>query len=133
MSAGWAPSPGHIVRAEVQYADSEQTKSRFPVVVSCNEFNLGHPELIVAFATRSGNIERPRDYDVEISSKHAAFKNTGLTESTTVRCGRLWTIDKRKVAGVIGVVPEDLLGDIQRLVVRCFGKPGEIAHSEGRT
>ena len=118
----WVASPGHIIRAEVQYADLETTKSRFPVVVSSCQYNRRHPELIVAFTTRTSNIRRPQDYDVEISDKHSSFRDTGLTESTTVRCGRLWTIDRRSVSDFIGVVPEDILRDAQRLVLECFEK-----------
>lgn len=115
----WAPSPGHIVRAEVPFSDSEGTKTRFPVVVSTHRFNEAHPEVIVAFATRSLNVRHPRDYDVQISDRHPGFSLTGLTESTTVRCGRLWTISKQKISDCVGVVPDDLLVDIRRLVLDC--------------
>jgi len=116
----WYPSAGHIIHTHVQYADSEGTKSRFPVVVSGANFNRHHPEVIVAFTTTSKNIHHPRDYDVEISDKHPDFVRTGLTQSTTIRCGRLWTIDKRRISDVIGTVPNNLLTDIQRLVLQCF-------------
>ena len=119
-AAEWYPLPGHIVNAQVQYADCEGTKSRFPVVVSGQEFNQQHPEVIVAFTTSSRNIRHPRSYDVEISGKHSEFQQTGLTHDTTVRCGRLWTIDKRSIVDVIGAVPDDLLNDIQRLVAASF-------------
>ena len=117
----WYPLPGHIVNAQVQYSDCERTKSRFPVVVSSEDFNRGHPEVIVAFATSSLNIRHPRDYDVEINGRHPHFQETGLTHSTTVRCGRLWTIDKRQIVDVIGVVPDDLFDDMHKLVVGSFG------------
>lgn len=123
----WSPLPGHIVRAHVQYTDKEQGKSRFPVVVSSDSFNREHPEVIVAFATSSANIHRPQSYDVEISDKHPNFPMTGLARSTTVRCGRLWTIDKRKISTVMGSVPGDLLGDIQKLVVECFQESGQTS------
>jgi len=74
----------------------------------------------VAFTTSSKNIHHPRGYDVEISDKHPDFNLTGLTHSTTVRCGRLWTVDKRKISEVIGIAPSDLLRDIQKLVLECF-------------
>jgi len=104
----------------VPFADSEGTKTRFPVVVSARRFNEAHPEIIVAFATRSANVRQPRDYDVEISDRHPRFPHTGLTESTTVRCGRLWTVSKQKISDCVGVVPDDLLVDIERLVWACF-------------
>jgi mRNA-degrading endonuclease toxin of MazEF toxin-antitoxin module len=116
----WSPSPGYIIRTHVQYSDSEATKSRFPVVVSSPEFNRKHPEIIVAFTTSSKNIQHPQSYDVEISNKHPDFTQTGLTHSTTVRCGRLWTVDKRKISDVIGIVPASMLADIQKLVLKCF-------------
>lgn len=116
----WTPSPGQIIRAEVPFADVEQTRTRFPVVVSNSAFNTQNPELIVAFATRSSNIKHPRSYDVEISSKHPDFRLTGLTESTTVRCGRLFTLSKGVVSDVIGQVPDDLWIDVQHLVRACF-------------
>lgn len=119
-SRKWSPSPGHIIHTHVQYSDSEAIKARFPVVVSRSEFNQKYPEVIVAFSTSSENIHHPRSYDVEISDKHPDFAQTGLTHSTTVRCGRLWTVDKRKIADVIGIVPGDVLTDIQKLVADCF-------------
>ena len=119
-SQKWSPSPGHIIRANVQYSDSEGTKSRFPVVISSSQFNQQHPEVIVAFTTSTLNIRHPRSYDVEISDKHPDFGLTGLPHGTTVRCGRLWTIDKRRISDVIGIVPNDLLLDIQKLVLKCF-------------
>jgi mRNA-degrading endonuclease toxin of MazEF toxin-antitoxin module len=120
---GWEPSPGYIIRAEVQYSDSEGAKSRFPVIVSSLEFNKTNPEVIVAFTTSSANIRQPRPYDIEISDKHTDFAHTGLSHSTTVRCGRLWTINKNRISDVIGVVPADLLRDVQHLVLECFDRP----------
>jgi mRNA-degrading endonuclease toxin of MazEF toxin-antitoxin module len=119
-TGAWTPLPGDIVFADVQYADSEQRKSRFAVVVSARAFNEKHPDVVVAFATSSSNIRRLRDYDVEISEKHLAFQGTGLYHSTTIRSGRLWSLDQRKIVDVRGVVPKDLLGDILRLVRACF-------------
>ena len=124
-SRKWSPTPGHIIRAIVQYSDSEGTKSRFPVVISSSQFNQQHPEVIVAFTTSTLNIRHPRSYDVEISDKHPDFGLTGLTHNTTVRCGRLWTIDKRRISDVIGIVPNDLLVDIQKLVLKCFTESTE--------
>ncbi|UCC30642.1 MAG: type II toxin-antitoxin system PemK/MazF family toxin [Phycisphaerales bacterium] len=118
----WTPLPGHIVHAAVQYSDSERTKSRFPLVVSSRGFNDRHPEVIVAFTTKASNIRHSRDYDVEISDRRSDFKDTGLTESTTVRSGRLWSIDKRKIMDVIGVAPSDIFGDVIRLVRACFAE-----------
>lgn len=121
MSAqGWHPCPGHIVHVFVQYSDSEGGKCRFPVVVSSAEFNRQNPEVIVAFATSSTNVRHPRSYDVEVSERHPEFSMTGLTHGTTIRCGRLWTVNKTKILGVIGTVPSDLLCDVQRLVVMSF-------------
>jgi mRNA-degrading endonuclease toxin of MazEF toxin-antitoxin module len=122
-SQGRDLSPGYIVRAELQYSDSEGSKSRFPVVISGLEFNQANPEVIVAFTTSSANVKHPRAYDVEISDKHKDFASTGLDHSTTVRCGRLWTINKKKISDVMGVVPDDLLIDIQCLVLKCFESP----------
>jgi mRNA-degrading endonuclease toxin of MazEF toxin-antitoxin module len=116
----WSLSPGHIIRTDVPHTDSAQTTHRFPVVVSNTQYNQHYPEVIVAFATRSANIHHPRAYDVEISDKHPKFRLTGLTQSTTIRCGRLHTIKKHKIYDVIGIVPDDLLTDIQKLVLECF-------------
>jgi mRNA-degrading endonuclease toxin of MazEF toxin-antitoxin module len=116
----WSPSPGHIIRTNVQYSDSEATKTRFPIVVSSSKFNQKYPEVIVAFTTSSKKVHYPKSYDVEIPDKHPDFPQTGLTHITTVRCGRLWTVDKRKISDVIGIVPASLLTDIQKLVLQCF-------------
>lgn len=118
----WTPSPGHIIRTDVQHTDSMATDVRFPVVVSSIQYNHQYPDVIVAFTTKSANIRHPRAYDVEISDKHAKFRLTGLTDSTTVRCGRLHTINKRKIYDVVGSVPDDLLVDIQKLVLQCFSQ-----------
>ncbi len=117
---GWSLSPGHIIRTDVPHTDSGETSHRFPVVVSSSEYNRSYPDVIVAFTTRSANVRYPRTYDVEISDKHPDFRLTGLTASTTIRCGRLHTIDNRKIYDVIGTVPAGLIPDIHRLVLECF-------------
>jgi mRNA-degrading endonuclease toxin of MazEF toxin-antitoxin module len=116
----WIPAPGQIIRAEVPFSDTEGTKSRFPVVVSSEDFNSKHPEVIVAYCTRSSNVKSPRDYDVEISDRRTDFALTGLRESTIVRCGRLFTLDKRSISDVLGSVPEDVWVDVHHLVLACF-------------
>lgn len=119
----WNLSPGHIIRAEVPHTDSGASDTRFPVVVSSSDYNQKYPYVIVAFTTSSTNIKHPFAFDVEISERHPDFGLTGLPrrgESTTVRCGRLHTIDKKKIYDVLGAVPDDLLLDIQRLVLECF-------------
>src|SRR4030042_5114425 len=104
----WHPCPGHVVRVYVQYSDSEGGKCRFPVVVSSARFNKQNPEVIVAFATSSANVRHPRSYDVEISDRHPEFSTTGLTPNTTIRCGRLWAVNKAKILAVIGALPAAL-------------------------
>ena len=116
----WSLSPGHIIRTEVPHTDSGASDTRFPVVVSSSDYNQKYPYVIVAFTTSSTNIKHPFSFDVEISDRHRDFGLTGLPHSTTVRCGRLHTIDKKKIYDVLGAVPDDLLLDIQRLVLECF-------------
>jgi mRNA-degrading endonuclease toxin of MazEF toxin-antitoxin module len=116
----WNLSPGHIIRAEVPHTDSRASDDRYPVVVSSADYNQKYPYVIVAFTTSSTNIEHPFAFDVEISERHPDFGLTGLPHSTTVRCGRLHTINKKKIYDVLGVVPDDLLLDIQRLIIECF-------------
>jgi mRNA-degrading endonuclease toxin of MazEF toxin-antitoxin module len=118
----WYPLPGHIIRTEVPRTDSNLKDVRFPVVVSNSEYNQQYTEVIVAYTTRSINVRHPRSYDIEISDNHPQFELTGLTESTTVRCGRLHTVKQRNICDTHGIVPDDLLGDIERLVLECFRK-----------
>jgi mRNA-degrading endonuclease toxin of MazEF toxin-antitoxin module len=118
--AEWIPLPGHIIRASVPHTDDTGSSIRFPVVVSSKTYNKQYPDVVVAFTTRSSNIKYPRSYDVEIPDKRKDFNLTGLRESTTVRCGRLHTISKKKIYDQIGCVPDDLLTDIQRLVILNF-------------
>lgn len=125
--ATWVPTPGYIIRADVPRTDSSTIMdTRFPVIVSGAKYNRQYPDVIVAYTTRSSNIRHPRAYDVEISDKHSDFGSTGLSQSTTVRCGRLHTVAQRRILEVIGVVPDDLLGDIIRLVLQCFDKDGGL-------
>lgn len=119
----WVPSPGHIIRGDVPRTDSETTDPRYPVVVSNSQYNQQYPDVIVAYTTRSSNIKQVRDYDVVISDQHPDFGLTNLPVSTTVRCGRIHTIAQRKISDVIGIVPNDLLTDIQRLVLKSFEEP----------
>jgi len=118
--AEWIPLPGHIIRADVPHTDSQDSSDRYPVVVSSKSYNEKYPYVIVAFTTRSLNIKHSLNCDVEISDKRKDFNLTGLRESTTVRCCRLHTINKKKIYAQIGCVPDDLLSDIQHLVVLNF-------------
>lgn len=119
-AGGWSLSPGHVVHARIAYSDVEGAKSRFAVVVSADSFNQRYSEVIVAYATRSKNVKHSRGYDVVLSDRHASFSNAGLPESTTIRCGRLWTLDQRAIQDVKGVVPDDLMADVLRLVREAF-------------
>jgi len=122
-SQQWTPLPGYIIRTDVPHTDSTESSHRFPVIVSNRKYNQQYPDVIVAFTTRSANIRNARTYDVEISDMHPQFRLTGLTENTTIRCGRLHTIKKQKIYDVIGIVPDDLLVDIKKLVLECFAEP----------
>ena len=116
----WVLLPGHIIRANIPFSDVEGSKTRFPVVVSSEDFNKKYPEIIVAFTTHTENIRVHQNYDVEISDRNPDFGLTNLPESTTIRCGRLWTISKKSIQDCIGIVPNSALNEINHLVLECF-------------
>lgn len=109
---------GHILYAGIPFRDTGEIKNRFCVVVSDNEFNRKYNEVIVAFAT--SRAKQPQNYDVWISDNDPKFIETGLHKSTKVQCGRLFTLDSRRVIDVVGVVPDNILDDIKKLVLECF-------------
>ena len=58
--------------------------------------------------------------DHKLMGKGLGYIDIHLLMSALLTRIPLWTIDKRKIADVIGAVPESLLTDIQNLVTQSF-------------
>jgi len=101
--------PGDLYFAPFPYSDPTQSKRRPVCVVSTERLNEG-PDVIVAMITSSRvRFERPGLGDVPLQDWEAA----GLLAQSTLRVGRLHTMETRLLEGQLGS-----LGDRDLVAVR---------------
>ena len=91
---------GEIHFAPFLYADLGQSKRRPVCIVSGTEFNSG-PDLVVAMVTsRRSRLETPGVGDVALVD----WKAAGLLAPSTVRAGRLQTIEATLLTRRLGAI-----------------------------
>ena len=96
---------GDLYLAQFLYADLEAAKRRQVCVVSGGAFNQG-PDLIVAMVTsRRARLRAPGVGDVTLQD----WDGAGLLVPSTLRAGRLQTMEARLLDGQLGSLsPRDL-------------------------
>ena len=106
--------PGELYFAPFLYADLGQSKRRPVCVISSESFNAG-PDLVVAMVTSSrSRLMSPDIGDVPLDDWQAA----GLLAPSTVRTGRLQTIERALLEGRLGMLSDaDLMATRQAVRV----------------
>lgn len=107
---------GDVYLAPCLYADLEAAKRRPVCIVSGEAFN-GGPDVLVAMVTsRRARLEAPGVGDVRLQD----WEGAGLLVPSTLRAGRLQTIEIRRLEGRLGALSaddRDRAGDALRAVL----------------
>ena len=105
---------GDVVLVRFPFADFESEKVR-PAVVLIPENPYG--DVCVAFIT--SRIARGPDC-ILVEERQKGFIKTGLKVSSTVRVGKIVTLQISLVASVIGYLPPNYLAELNRTLRRIF-------------
>jgi mRNA-degrading endonuclease toxin of MazEF toxin-antitoxin module len=109
---------GDIVYIPFKLSDSENTKMRVALLVSCNEINHDSRRLDCIFAKISSKI---RDFLHAFIIDPAEYPHSGLKVQSMIYLDHLQTIEKRFVKGIAGYLPNELMKSVDDLLLRCLG------------
>ncbi len=111
-------SQGDIVLIAVPYTDYSGIKARPALVVSSLHFNGSSADVImVAFST---NIQRDSQFNIKVLFEDPEFSQTGLKESSTIMCGKIFALDKTCIRRKIGVLPAKFMEQVKQALTHLF-------------
>ena len=107
--------PGDIVLIAFPFTDFSTLKQRPAFVISSEEFNRTHPDLIVAAITSHILPEvDPSDFRLT----EADLRAGGLPKASLVKLGKIVTLDQRLVRKKLGALP---FGTLDKLLTQLQG------------
>src|SRR5437667_12736522 len=104
---------GDIVLVPFPFTDLTDVRQRPAVVLSADWFNEARPDIVLAAITSQVPAELDRD-EVRIAEEN--LEVTGLPRVSMIRTGKLFTIDKTLIRRSMGVLPDELLGELDDLI-----------------
>jgi mRNA interferase MazF len=108
---------GTVVLAPFPFTDLSTGKRRPAIIVS--KENPEKTDLIIAFIS-SIIPETISETDLIIKSTDKEFKQTGLHKASVIKLDKLLTIEKKLLVGEIGVLPVNLLDDLNKKLKMVF-------------
>jgi len=114
-------SQGDIVLVPWPYTDYSNQKCRPALVISNNNFN--NSSLDVILIALSSIISNKSRYDVEILSSNIDFAQTYLKQSSIIKCGKIFTMEKSKIYRRLGKLPNHFLSEVKKILGEiCINK-----------
>ncbi len=112
---------GDIVLVLWPYTDYSNQKCRPALVISNNSFN--NSSLDVILAAFSSNVSNKSQYDVEVLSSSIDFTQTRLKQSSIIKCGKIFTMEKSKIDRKLGKLPNCFLSEVKKTLAEiCINK-----------
>ncbi len=108
---------GKIILVPFPFTDLSSQKIRPAVIISCAFAES--PDTIVAFI--SSIPFRKSRFHVSLPNTHSDFKKTGLKASSTIRCDKIATLDKKIVLGEVGILSKSLLKKMNTALASALG------------
>ncbi len=97
-----------VVLVPFPFTDLTIIKLRPVLIISC----LRQDIIVVAISSVVSNYDKKTD--IIIQSSHADFSRTGLKQSSVIKCAKIATLDKAIVVGALGLVPSNLLWQVDQ-------------------
>ena len=101
--------PGQIILAMFPTSGGG-FKARPCLVVSSGGYNRRGSDVVVVAI--SSNVSRSDPEDIPILDNHPAFSATKLRVSSVLRCGKLYTFDRKGKYSLLGVLSAELLEEV---------------------
>ena len=99
---------GSVVLAIYPFTDLSSAKRRPALVVSATE-RPGRDCILAFITSRTEKIEAT---DLALEPSHGDFAATGLRVASTVRCGKLMTLDRMLLTGHLGHLSGRLMAEV---------------------
>lgn len=111
------PARGDIVLARFPFTDRSGAKLR-PVLVLA-DVPGPHDDYLVVFISSQTRMAVP-GVDLVLNRGTPEFRATGLKASSGLRIGKVATISSALVVGPLGALPDPLLSDVVRRLIRLL-------------
>ena len=105
---------GKIVLIPFPFTDLTVAKLRPALVI-----HAGKRDVVVAFISSRIPAEKS-ETDVMITSKHPAFKRTGLKTDSVIKLDKIATVLKELIVGELGEIDENLRKEINEKLAMIF-------------
>jgi mRNA-degrading endonuclease toxin of MazEF toxin-antitoxin module len=108
--------PAHIVLIPyAPFTNYLATKPRPCLIISGHQFNQSGPDIILAPISSNVRYEDPNQ--IVIKSSDPSFVDTGLKQTSAVKCGAIFAYSKTQVRRKLGFVQQQILEQIRKKVV----------------
>ena len=102
------------------YSDQLQTKARPCLIISSDEFNNSQADVVCLVISSKLRPEDPTRIDI-IADRSAAFAQTGLRMSSSIKCSVIFTYQADLIPRVLGHLPPRLMEAAKRTVAHIIG------------
>ena len=106
-----------IVKFVFPFTDDFKKGKPRPAVVISPSFGK-HKQTILAFITT--DLKERLDTDIFIGDRLSYFSQTGLRSSSVLKLHRLITTDPSQIGDVIGILPEQLIPQVKKKLIKIF-------------
>lgn len=111
--------PGDIVLIpDAPYTNRLAVKARPCLVISGLQFNQSSPDVILA--PISSNVRYGDPKQIVVESSDAAFVDTGLKQTSAVKCGAIFAYSQAQVRRKLGVLQQQMLKRVRKEVIHIL-------------
>lgn len=107
-----------IILIRFPYSDPSNIKRKPALVISSNWYNNARNDLIVLAIT--SNVPNAPGRDDHILSEDES-RACGLLKASVIKLGKIMTLDKGFVLGILGTLPEETFNEIMRELQDVIG------------
>lgn len=108
--------PGDIVLIPyAPFTNYLATKPRPCLVISGLQFNQSEPDIILAPITSNVRSGDPKQIIIDISN--SLFIDTGLKQTSAIKCGAIFAYSKTQVRRRLGIVKREILEQARKKVI----------------
>ena len=113
--------PGDIVLiSDAPYTNRLAVKARPCLIVSGAQFNKNCPDVIIA--PLSSNVRYGDPKQIVIETDVPYFPDTGLKQSSAVKCGAIFAYTQAQIRRKLGIIPIEVLTEARKLIVDILMK-----------
>ena len=110
--------PGDIILISHPYTDFTSIKVRPALVISSEEYNQRQVDVI--FIPISSSIQKIAQEDIIVESNSSNFPNTGLKKSSIMKCGKIFTAERKLTKRYLGYLSINTLNQIRKKLQVLF-------------